>query len=597
MQLKGRLIRINEQLDANSTQESTLEAIHEARFELKKNDFLLRYLEPTAYKKINGPLSVEWETEVFEKHEKPYKREGAGLTIAEQTLEDYNETSKSEAKKLIQAAISSLTTYSSDSIQQVVNQSDNFYFANRLFLLNLATIYTSGFECPDTSQIIPELKSMMSSMEKTYELFNQSFSSMKLSNEYGTLFSKTVKFVKQQSNLYSNFDHFEFIKSYVNPLFKLNQAHILNYGCRSKNMLDYSLSNTATSIFDKAIYNGQYTKGVYSKITDKQVLAEIESLGKQLFFDPILSGNNNRSCASCHSPSEGFTQNKVAKSLHFNGKDLLERNSPSLFNVTYNHLIMLDGAHITLQDQALVVMTNPDEMNGSVEEILSKVLSCKSYQKTLKKLAKYTPQEKNISIKHITSAITYYYGKFGNYYAPFDEAMNHSKQLSPSVVKGFNLFMSKAQCATCHFAPQFNGVKPPYVGSEFEVLGVPLDTNYTALDKDLGRAKINPAFETNHAFRTGTLKNIAKTGPYMHNGVFATLDQVIDFYDVGGGNGKGFNLSNQTLSDEKLNLSKSEKQNLKDFLESLTEEIPNEIPPNSLPTSKKIKTRTISGTY
>ena len=113
--------------------------------------------------------------------------------------------------------------------------------------------------------------------------------------------------------------------------------------------------------------------------------------------------------------------------------------------------------------------------------------------------------------------------------------MAHLKQ---SEQKGFNLFMSKAQCGTCHFVPQFNGVKPPYAGSEFEVIGVPEDSNYKRLSPDKGRYEINPVNEMMNAFRTGTVRNAAYTKPYMHNGVFQTLDQVIELYDVGGGTGK-----------------------------------------------------------
>ena len=103
--------------------------------------------------------------------------------------------------------------------------------------------------------------------------------------------------------------------------------------------------------------------------------------------------------------------------------------------------------------------------------------------------------------------------------------------------------MSKAQCATCHFVPQFNGVKPPFVGSEFEVLGIPADTLYSELSKDNGRYNINPSKETFKAFRTGSLRNAGRTSPYMHNGVFKTMEQVIEFYNTGGGAGHGLKIA------------------------------------------------------
>jgi cytochrome c peroxidase len=164
--------------------------------------------------------------------------------------------------------------------------------------------------------------------------------------------------------------------------------------------------------------------------------------------------------------------------------------------------------------------------------------------------------------------------------------MNGHQPLDVAAMQGFNLFMSKAQCATCHFVPQFNGVKPPYIGSEFEVLGVPQDTTFQQLSNDKGRYEVNPAIETLHAFRTGTIRNAAHTAPYMHNGVFTDLRQVIDFYDAGGGAGRKLRVPNQTLSADPLKLTTREKDNLLHFIQSLTENIAFEAPPSQLPVSK-----------
>ena len=135
-------------------------AILNARIKLKNADFWLRYLEPIAYKKINGPLPVEWETEVFEKFEKPYKREGAGLTLAALYLEEDN-ISNDSLSALIQLSVDALKIFSEDSITKELKTFSSFYFSNRLHLLNLASIYSTGFECPDTDAILPELIAMM----------------------------------------------------------------------------------------------------------------------------------------------------------------------------------------------------------------------------------------------------------------------------------------------------------------------------------------------------------------------------------------------------------------------------------------------------
>ncbi len=572
--------------------------VHIVRKSMKAADFWLRYLEPLSYKKINGPLPVEWETEVFEKFEKPYKREGSGLSLALLYLEEEH-PKRDSLLKLIDDCLKATQVYSEDSISLQLKSFDHFFLCNRLFLLNLAAIYTTGFECPDAGQIVPELRFMMNEVYLTYLSFNKTYSETPVTGEYLALYRQALEFINTQSEDPNQFDHFSFIRDYINPLFALNQHSILQYKVVTKSYVDYSLNKTATSVFSKNLYRGQNAKGIFGRITDKNTLAEIENIGKLLFYDPILSGNNLRSCASCHKPTQYFTDTLTATSLQFNAKDFLPRNSPSLVNSSYNHLLMADGKHYTLQDQAKAVITNSLELACNEKDLLRKVLSCEDYKKAFKKFLKHTPQESEISLEHISSALTLYYHKFSLYNAPFDEAMNKKADISESAKTGFNLFMSKAECGTCHFVPQFNGVKPPYVGSEFEVLGVPKDLNYSALSVDKGRYNVNPAHETLNAFRTGTVRNAAKTKPYMHNGVFTDLNQVIDFYDAGGGNGRGLSVPNQTLSGDSLHLSDAEKKQLLSFISSITENIPFEAPPEKLPESKikKLNSRKIGGEY
>jgi cytochrome c peroxidase len=574
------------------------EQIKNSRLKMKGLDFWFRYFEPVAYRRINGPLPVEWENEVFEKFEPPYKREGAGLTLAEQYL-DEEIVDKDSLASLIASSVVALETFKADSITKNLDSYHHFFLANRLFILNLAALYTTGFECPDTSNIIPELRSMVKDVKEIYITFDETFPSTALSKEYFSLYDKTIDFVNKQPLQFSSFDHFSFIKDYVNPLFGINQQFIRSYSVVTKNYNDFTLNNDCNSIFDKSLYSPQNSKGIYSLIEDEKLLAEIKQMGKLLFYDPILSANNLRSCASCHKPTEYFTDTTQATAFQFDHQQHLSRNTPSLINVAFNHLIMLDGKHISLQGQAQDVMHNEQEMNNDQKELIKKVVSCKEYKDAFKKFLKYTPEEKEISLSHIVSAITYYYADFSSYSAPFDGTMNNKKSISGDAVKGFNLFMSKAQCATCHFAPIFNGVKPPYIGSEFEVLGTPEDTGYTKLSADKGRYNVNPAKETLNAFRTGTIRNSAFTKPYMHNGVFQTLEQVIDLYDVGGGAGKKLTVNNQTLSSDSLRLSKTEKNELIAFIHSLNENIIFENPPSALPKSsdKKLNTRKPGGEY
>ncbi|GAL86193.1 hypothetical protein MYP_3422 [Sporocytophaga myxococcoides] len=572
--------------------------INSCRIYLKKVDFWLRYLEPISYKKINGPLPVEWETEVFEKFEKPYKREGAGLTLAAMYLDEPNSEKDSLLNLILQSQRAS-SVYSADSITKALKSYHHFFLCNRLFLLNLSTIYTTGFECPDTSLVIQELRTMLREVKKINTSFVKGFPETPLDETYLNLFDRMIEFSDRQSSNYSEFDHFTFLKVYVNPLFAMNQGYIRNYKVISKSYMDYSLNKNCNSIFSKSLYIGQNPKGVFLRVKDAEALAEIDRVGKLLFYDPILSGNNLRSCASCHKPTEYFTDTTIRTSLQFDRQTSLKRNSPSLINVEYNHLIMLDGKHISLQNQTKEVIENPHELGSNEKEVMLKVLSCKEYKKSFAQLLKYTPQEKEITFDHIISAVTFYYSKFSRYYSLFDEAMNEDKDLPESAKQGFNLFMSKAQCATCHFVPLFNGVKPPYTNSEFEVLGVPDVSGITNLSLDKGRFEVHPASETNNAFRTGTVRNAAHTGPYMHNGVFKNLREVIDFYDAGGGSGSGLDVPNQTLSSDSLHLTDIEKNKLIEFIFSLDEKIQFEQAPENLPQSKvnELNKRKVGGEY
>ena len=149
------LIETSDISDSNSIN-SIIVQIEKNRRKLKAIDFWLRYFEPIAYRKINGPLPVEWETEVFEKFEAPYRREGAGLTLAEMYLAE--EVKKDSLLSLIQLSIETNEIFNADSITQNLNTPSAFFFCNRLYLLNLAAIYTTGFECPNTDRVIAELQ-------------------------------------------------------------------------------------------------------------------------------------------------------------------------------------------------------------------------------------------------------------------------------------------------------------------------------------------------------------------------------------------------------------------------------------------------------
>ena len=142
--------------------------------------------------------------------------------------------------------------------------------------------------------------------------------------------------------------------------------------------------------------------------------------------------------------------------------------------------------------------------------------------------------------------------------------------MNQSEINGFNLFMGKAKCATCHYMPLFNGTLPPkFIRIESEVIGVPRYAKSMEVDTDMGRYNLVRIDDYKHSFKITTVRNAAQTAPYMHNGVFTTLEQVVDFYNKGGGAGMGLKVDNQTLAADKLNLSPEECGELVAFIKSL----------------------------
>jgi cytochrome c peroxidase len=163
-----------------------------------------------------------------------------------------------------------------------------------------------------------------------------------------------------------------------------------------------------------------------------------------------------------------------------------------------------------------------------------------------------------------------YIRSLSQYDSKFDWYMQNKENFTPDEKAGFNLFAGKAKCATCHFIPLTNGTVPPnFDRSESEILGVPNKSK--KLDGDLGKFVITQAAIHKHSFKTPTIRNITLTAPYMHNGVYNTLEEVIDFYNEGGGVGLGFDVPNQTLPEDKLNLSELEKKQLIAFMRTLTD--------------------------
>jgi len=368
---------------------------------------------------------------------------------------------------------------------------------------------------------------------------------------------------------FDGFDRLQFITAAVLPLQRcfgaLLKSHQLDLRTHS------ALNNNASHLFSKDALDVQSFSG---ERKDKNDTA-LQSLGKALFFEKQLSGNGKRSCATCHQPDKFFTDG-LTKSKTLDEKGEVSRNAPTLYYAAYQRMQFHDGRAGSLEEQISAVLQNPKEMDADLEKVVAWLNRDARYNQAFRKAFQPAgPQDSVVTVRKLATALAAFEQTLAPFSSPFDAYLaGNQSAMNEAQIKGFNLFMGKAQCGSCHFAPLFNGLLPPYYErTELEVLGVPQRGNVRRpkADTDSGRYSFFAISFNNGAFKTSTVRNSAMTAPYMHNGAFKTLKEVIDFYNKGGGKGLKLAIENQTLSDKPLALTRKEIQNITAFLEALTD--------------------------
>lgn len=277
-------------------------------------------------------------------------------------------------------------------------------------------------------------------------------------------------------------------------------------------------------------------------------------LGKRLFFDPILSANRTISCASCHKENFAFADT-LALSPGVNGR-LGTRNTPSAMNMRLQESFFWDGRASTLEQQALIPIENPVEMNLLVDSAIARLNTDIFYRQSFLRIFKELPSKKTLA-----KALSDFERSLETNDSPFDDwrVNDNEDAVSASAKRGFKLFNTKAKCIQCHFGPDFNNI-------EFRNIGL-FDGKMHA---DSGRAAITHQVSDLGKFKIGSLRNVSITAPYMHNGMFKTLKEVIDYYD----NPDRIipnSMNRDTILIRPLQLTDSEKLDLENFLVSLTD--------------------------
>ncbi|GEM_PF-187245 len=286
---------------------------------------------------------------------------------------------------------------------------------------------------------------------------------------------------------------------------------------------------------------------------DNQLTVNRVKLGKLLFFDPILSGDATVSCASCHNPRNSFSDSRQF-SVGVEGK-LGERNSMALINLAWSNSFFWDGSALSLEAQARVPLLNPLEMNIQMDEAVRRLNNHPDYPQLFYDAYERLPDEYSL-----LRAIASYQRTLISYNSRYDQFFFEDRYdaLSDSEIRGWSLFYGygdKVHCGSCHSGNHFTNNAFENNGLYFEY-------------RDQGRYMITMREADKGRFKVPTLRNIALTAPYMHDGSLKTLEEVVDFYNTGG---KGH--PNQSFHVHiHTPLTSAEKRDLVNFLKTLTDE-------------------------
>ncbi|MBC7913423.1 MAG: cytochrome-c peroxidase [Pyrinomonadaceae bacterium] len=572
----------------NESEASIQNKFKEARLAFKEAEFLAEYYSPLTAKSINGAPIPEIDVDDQHKISDP-----EGFQVIEAFIfPNYTTENK---KNLLEEAQRLVSNHSRLKTVAETNSfiDDHIFDALRLEVFRIITLGISGFDAPIAQNSMLEARVSLLSMLNILSIYKGDMdkADAQLYKSTEILFENAANYLSKNKD-FNTFNRMEFILKYANPI-----SSVIAKTARTLHIKPVSglraLNANSTNLFEKDAFNADYFAPNQEAHTSK----EKEKLGNLLFFDPVLSGTGNRSCASCHQPEKAFTDG-LAKNTTIAGNKLIKRNTPTVLNAGLQPGLFYDIRVSFLEDQATEVIKNPDEMHGSLDKAVKRLNQSGEYGMLFKKA--YPNSTTPLNEYNLRNSIASYIRSLSSLNSKFDNYMRgDSKQLSLKEINGFNLYMGKGKCGTCHFMPLFNGTVPPnFVKTETEVIGVPVSASTNSIDSDPGRFNLRHIPLHKNAFRTPTVRNIALTAPYMHNGIYNSLEVVINFYNEGGGAGLGIELQNQTLPFDKLKLSSQEKKDIITFLNTLTDNSKAKSTPKELPSlGLGGKNRSITSNY
>ncbi|WP_128546172.1 cytochrome c peroxidase [Larkinella soli] len=537
-------------------------AFLQTRLAWKQVEWLAEYYFPATAKAINGAPIPEYE----ESDAKTIAPEG--LQVIEPLLFPAPDPDALPELKR-QVAMLQANARRLNVVAQNNPMTDAHLFdALRLEVFRIVSLGITGFDAPVALSSLPEARVAVRSLRSYLAIYRPALERKDptLAGGLEVLSARADGYLKKPTGAeaFNRFDRMAFITEIANPLggLLLDAQKALGFEPFRESR---GLRADARTLFDAGAFSADhYAPGPAHRTTPARVL-----LGRKLFFDPVLSGDGNRSCAGCHQPDRAFTDG-LARNLALDGRKPIRRNTPTLWNVGLQRALFADSRVSFLEDQATDVVTNADEMHGSFDKVVAELKNRPAYAALFANA--YTD---GVTSFNIRNALAAYQRTLIGLNSRFDRYVRGERSaLNAQEVLGFNLFAGKGRCATCHFLPLTNGLVPPHFEkSESENLGVPerFVRKGGRLDPDRGKGGHNGAAIHQHLFKTPTVRNVALTAPYMHNGAFGTLEEVVDFYDLGGGRGIGIHSETQTLSENRLNLDGPEKAALVAFMKALTD--------------------------
>jgi len=528
-----------------------------ARLAYKRVEHYAEHYYPATARLINGPAIAEIADDDPTKTVKPPE----GFQVVEALL--FPEITRDTAMLRVEVAVlranvTKLITFAAVTPLTRENSLD----AARYQLLRIGSLGISGFDSPIARASMREAAASVRAVGITVLAAGGDDVSPTLRKAVSLAFDNAAR-VLAGSPDFDSFDRLGFIRDQLMPLHRgvelVSKAADLELEASPRAWRTAAATPYDANAFDVSFFSPQ-------RAADSPLVV---SLGESLFHDPLLG--NGRSCASCHDPERAFSDGR-RKAVALAG-GVVERNTPTIINAGLQAGSFYDLRTAYLEDQVADVLQSPLEMNTTLAAAAARLETSGLYEDRF--AAAFDRESSTIGTREVQSAVAAYMRSLVALNARFDQYLRGSDAaLSAAERRGFNTFMGKGKCGTCHFSPLFSGAVPPvYNDVDVEVLGVPerYDTTGARIDPDEGRYRVyrNPLHR--FAFRTPTLRNSAVTAPYMHNGAFETLEEVVDFYNRGGGAGIGIKLENQTLPPEPLNLTPREQQELIAFLHALTD--------------------------